>query len=1079
MPTASTPKDEAERLASLRACGILDTPPDPAFDSLTRLAANLLKVPICGVSLIDENRQWFKSRVGIGEAETPRGDALCAHTVFAREPFVIDDTTQDPRTRDNPIVTGPLAVRAYAGVPLILADGQPIGTLCVMDIAPRAFTGKQLEILQGIASQAAHLLDLLRRADEARLFQSEAIALRRSLNDHTLFSITDASGRIIDVNDGFCRISGYSQEELLGQDHRILNSGYHPKAFWVNMWRTIANGDTWRAEVCNRKKDGSIYWVDSTNIPQFDARGKIERFISLRFDITESKQIQTELASTRLLLEETGRLAKVGGWEIDLTTMTPKWSDEVCRIHGVEPGYIPDLRNAINFYAPEYRQSITDVIERGMKSGEPWNLEAQLISLQGKRIWVRTQGTPVMDHRGQCKMLRGTFQDITSQVEARRELQELQERFEFAIAGTSDGLWDYFPATGKVWYADQFKRLIGLQPEQYDSFEPTYDALVRLLHPDDRDAALTAVRDHIEHETDYDVEYRLRMPSGEYRWFRARANSERDVSGVSIRMSGSISDIHDRRTTETRLDLATRVGRIGLWDWDIPSGKVYFNETYYTMLGYQPDEIPGHFETWQRLVHPDDLDGVLDAVRRSHAGETQVYSHEQRLRTKNGGWRWIQAIGEVVERRPDGSPKRMLGLHIDIQDIRDALEAAKAASNAKSEFLANMSHEIRTPMTAILGYADLLDGDLVNDPAQAADAVRTIQSNASHLLTIVNDILDVSKIEAGQMTVESIPTNPSQIVEEVVSLVGPRARGKGIEAQIRYDTPIPNEINSDPTRLKQILLNIVGNAIKFTEVGGVTIRVGFEHDAWLLRLSVVDTGLGMTPEQRDAIARFEPFAQADTSTTRRFGGTGLGLRISNALAIMLGGGMEVSSELGKGSTFTFTISTGDPSRFQLITPEQISPPRTKGLAAKPLGSHALKDVLRGIRILLAEDGPDNQRLISFHLKKSGAEVVVCENGLIAVETLEALPPADRPHVVLMDMQMPELDGYRATRRLRNRGLDIPVIALTAHAMDGDREKCLNAGCNDYLTKPIDRVELISLCRSAADGKLRRTRSAAA
>jgi PAS domain S-box-containing protein len=399
------------------------------------------------------------------------------------------------------------------------------------------------------------------------------------------------------------------------------------------------------------------------------------------------------------------------------------------------------------------------------------------------------------------------------------------------------------------------------------------------------------------------------------------------------------------------------------------------------------------------------------------------------------------------------------------QELKAAKEQAEASSRSKSEFLANMSHEIRTPMTAILGFADLLDtdGNLTNDPALATNAIQTIRSNANHLLTIINDILDMSKIEAGRMTLEHIDMSPAQIVEEVASLMQPRAIGKGIVVQLCYDTHLPVMIKSDPTRLRQILLNLVGNAIKFTESGGVCVHTSLNRDAKQMQFRVVDSGIGMTSQQCETISKFEAFSQADGSMTRQFGGTGLGLRISNALAEMLGGKIVVESEKDKGSTFTVTISTGDLEGISFIEPEKI-PLLKNANGGKPHTidgtSPANQQPLLGLRVLLAEDGPDNQRLISYHLKKAGAEVTIAENGRIAAELVEKAPL--QFDVVLMDMQMPELDGYGATKRLRAGGYRRPIVALTAHAMEGDQRKCLDAGCDDYATKPINRQLLIEV-----------------
>ena len=415
--------------------------------------------------------------------------------------------------------------------------------------------------------------------------------------------------------------------------------------------------------------------------------------------------------------------------------------------------------------------------------------------------------------------------------------------------------------------------------------------------------------------------------------------------------------------------------------------------------------------------------------------------------------RWLPNITSLAELRK---------AHRQLEETNSRL---RRADRTKSEFLANMSHEIRTPMSAILGYAEVLEQEVSEDPEQARDAIRTIHMNANHLLAIINDILDVSKIEAGQMSVEAIDTNLIQIIEEVASLVRPQAMDKGLDIHVHYDSPFPDRIQSDPTRLRQILLNLVTNAIKFTNVGSVHIHADCNTADRKITLRVVDTGIGMTPEQREAIARFEAFSQADTSTTRKYGGSGLGLRISSALAHMLGGSIEIESAIEKGSTFAVTIGTGELQGVRMLQPESISQTLSSlnGRVPSSRDDRLQGNVLDGVSILLVEDSVDNQRLISHHLKKAGASVAICDNGLIAVEAIEQAHPSELPALILMDMQMPVLDGYSATKRLRSSGFEGPIIALTAHAMEGDRIKCVNAGCDDYLTKPIAKDLLIDTC----------------
>jgi signal transduction histidine kinase/ActR/RegA family two-component response regulator len=375
----------------------------------------------------------------------------------------------------------------------------------------------------------------------------------------------------------------------------------------------------------------------------------------------------------------------------------------------------------------------------------------------------------------------------------------------------------------------------------------------------------------------------------------------------------------------------------------------------------------------------------------------------------------------------------------------EAKEQAERANNAKSEFLANMSHEIRTPMTAILGFADLLnDAEYQADAARRRDAVRTIKEHGNALLTIINDILDLSKIEAGKMTVERIDTDPSHITRDVCALLQMRARAKGIALDVEIAPGVPSSIASDPIRVRQIILNLVGNAIKFTEEGGVRVLLRSETNN-RLAIEVQDTGIGLTPQQMSGL--FGAFTQADSSTTRKFGGTGLGLRISKSLAQMLGGDITVRSEFGKGCTFT-----------ALIGSEAVHARRDA--ERSPRGMHSAASI-EGMHLLVAEDGADNRRLLAHYLKKAGAAVQFVENGRQAVEAIASGPAAPPFDAVLMDMQMPIMDGYEATRELRRRGCTLPIIALTAHAMTGDEAKCLAAGCSGYASKPIQRETLIS------------------
>ncbi|MDD9911588.1 MAG: ATP-binding protein [Alphaproteobacteria bacterium] len=512
-----------------------------------------------------------------------------------------------------------------------------------------------------------------------------------------------------------------------------------------------------------------------------------------------------------------------------------------------------------------------------------------------------------------------------------------------------------------------------------------------------------------------------------------------------------------------RFEFAVSGSNDALFDWNIETGEVYYSPRGQEMLGYRAGTFKFTSDEWKTMLHPDDVFGYVAALKDHFRGNVEHYQQRLRVCKADGDWKWLLARGQVVKWDGEGRALRMVGTHTDIDEqiqreieLEHARDAAEGASRSKSAFLANMSHEIRTPMNGIMGMAQLLLESDLNDSQMEQATV--LKNSCGSLLTVINDILDFSKIEAGKLIMEEVSFDLLAMISEIQNFFSYTADEKKLDLICSTADDLPKHVVGDSVRLKQILINLLSNAFKFTEEGSVSLLVtcaDAHEEKVTLEFSVIDTGTGMTPQQQQEI--FKKFTQADESITRKFGGTGLGLAIVSELVSLMGGSVEVESELGVGSTFTVYVLLALPKEDDLET------------ADDEKNYCHLKDVKDSISVLLVEDNMVNQLVAKSMLEKIGCEVTIANNGLEAVEAVEG---GHSFELVLMDMQMPVMDGLTSTRKIKKMIADgdipyVPIVALTANAMVGDKDKCMEAGMDGYLSKP---VQMDDLCEQLTEVK---------
>jgi hypothetical protein len=1043
----------------------------------------------CSILLVADGRFVFGAGPSLPEDYNSAVDGYavgptvgsCGTAIFWNTPVIVEDIQADPLWSPLASLAKKAGVAACWSHPFVSSSGKVLGALALYSPEPRAPTTEQFSLLKtaaritGLAVERGRAEEALKRADESiKVVRNQLQATLNALPD-LLFEV-DSEGRIFRYHSHRTDPLAASHDEFMGKRFADVMppdaAGACQRAIDEAAQKGFSYGEIFRLTLPQGE-----HWFELSIAPLHSDAKPNQRFVMISRDITERKL-------NELKLQQRDQYQRA---LLDSFPFAVWLKDTESRFLAVNAGFVSlfgarsaeELVGKTDFdiapaeLAEGYRADDRAVLSSGRKK----NVEEEIIDADGTRKWFETYKASVLDDTGRVVGTVGFSRDITERRAAAQALQDMS-----AELATSRDLLQQVIDTApiRVFWKDREGRYLGCNPAfardagkntpseliGRDDSAMSWAAEADLYRADDQSVMQTG-------QPRLNFEEPQTTPDGKQIRLRTSKVPLYDQQGEIIGILGIYDDITQQKREERRLALALDASKILVWEMDFITGKLEYDGSAMIGLGLDKANAPDTLSGWLSRVHLDDRTWFNENVERALLpDDTRGLDCEYRFDNNAGGYHWLQTKGRVVQRDVEGQPLLAVGYSVNIderklaeteleryrqhleelvqertEELTEAKLAAEASSRAKSAFLANMSHELRTPMNGVLGMLDLAKRRMVD--AKGLDQLDKAKRSAQRLLGVLNDILDISKIEAGRMVFESVPLEIPAVVEGVTSTLVHKATEKGLRLTTDLAADLKRQpLKGGPLRLGQILFNLVGNAIKFTQQGSVTLHarsVGETSESVQVRFEVSDTGIGIDSEAQPRL--FQSFEQADNSMTRKYGGTGLGLAISKRLVKFMDGQIGVESRSGLGSTFWFVVPLK--KREPSATPTPTSVPK--------ITEERLQTEFVGTHILLAEDEPISQEVSRFLLEHIGLVVDVAEDGQQAL----ALARRNTYALILMDMQMPRMNGIEATKAIRANSLNTitPILAMTANAYDEDKDTCLAAGMNEHISKPVDPEEL--------------------